>query len=133
MNEPINSSLAYLNGVWKPLNECMVPVNTHALQYGTGCFEGVRGYWDGTHLNILFLKDHFERLHRNAAMLLMHAPSVSEMCEIAIQAIRANDPKHNVYMRPMVYKKGTNLGPVLVNVPDGFLLYTQPLDAYFPA
>jgi branched-chain amino acid aminotransferase len=133
VSEPTNTSLAYLNGTWKPLNECMVPVNTHALQYGTGCFEGIRGYWDGNHLNILFLQDHLERLHRNASLLLMRSPPVSEMCEIAIQAIRANAPKHNVYLRPMVYKKGTTLGPVLVNVPDGFLLYVQPLDAYFPA
>jgi branched-chain amino acid aminotransferase len=128
---PVNTSLAYLNGVWKPLSECVVPVNTHALQYGTGCFEGIRGYWDGKTLNLLFLREHFERLHRNANLLLMKAPSVGEMCEIAIQAIRANGPRQNVYLRPMVYKKGTSLGPVLVNVPDGFLLYMQPLESYF--
>ncbi len=133
MNDPTNTSMAYLNGAWKPLNECMVPVNTHALQYGTGCFEGIRGYWDGTTLNLLFLKDHFERLHRNAKLLLMEAPSVSEMCEIALQAIRTNQTKHNVYLRPMVFKKGLTLGPVLKGVPDGFLLYTMPLDHYFPA
>ena len=133
MTEPINTMLAYLNGTWKPLNECQVPVNTHAFQYGTGCFEGIRGYWNGQHLNLLFLHEHFERLFANAKMLLMHAPSVSEMNEIAIQAIRANAPKQNVYLRPMVFKKGTGLGPVLVNVPDGFLLYIQPLDHYFAA
>jgi len=133
VTDPVNTTLAYLNGIWKPLNECMVPVNTHAFQYGTGCFEGIRGYWNSQQLNLLFLREHFERLHANANLLLMRAPSVSEMCEIAIQAIRANAPKQNVYLRPMVYKKGTSLGPVLVNVPDGFLLYVQPLDQYFSA
>jgi branched-chain amino acid aminotransferase len=68
---PPNNSLAYLNGVWKPLTECQIPINTHALQYGTGCFEGLRGYWDGSHMNLLFLREHFERLARNVAMLLM--------------------------------------------------------------
>ena len=133
MTDPVNTTLAYLNGTWKPLNECQVPVNTHAFQYGTGCFEGIRGYWNSQQLNLLFLHEHFERLHANANLLLMRSPSVSEMTEIAIQAIRANAPKQNVYLRPMVYKKGTSLGPVLVGVPDGFLLYMQPLDQYFSA
>lgn len=129
---PVNNTLAYLNGNWKPLPECQVPVNTHALQYGTGCFEGIRGYWDGKVINLLFLREHMERLHRNANLLLMKSPSVNEMCEIALQAIRANAPKQNVYLRPMVFKRGTSLGPVLVNVPDGFLLYIQPLGDYLP-
>jgi branched-chain amino acid aminotransferase len=133
VSEPTNTTLAYLNGTWKPLNECVVPINTHALQYGTGAFEGIRGYWDGTQVNLLFLPEHFERLHRNAQMLLMKTPTVGEMCEIAIKAVRSNAPKQNVYLRPMVFKKGTSLGPVLLNVPDGFLLYIQPLDSYFPA
>ena len=71
---PVNNSLAYLNGDWKPLTECTVPINTHALQYGTGVFEGIRGYWDGTRVNLLLLDEHFRRLHRNAAMTLMHSP-----------------------------------------------------------
>ena len=46
--QPLNNTLAYLDGAWKPLTECVLPINTHALQYGTGCFEGIRAYWNGT-------------------------------------------------------------------------------------
>ena len=127
---PVNNSLAYLNGEWKPLTECVVPVNTHALQYGTGCFEGIRGYWDGKRINILFLAEHFERLARNARMLLMQAPTPAEMAAIAIEAVARNRPTSNVYLRPVVYKKGTGLGPVLLNVPDGFMCYLQLLGDY---
>jgi branched-chain amino acid aminotransferase len=127
---PVNTTLAYLNGDWKPLPECQVPVNTHALQYGTGCFEGIRGYWDGSKVNLLFLREHFERLHRNARMLLMESPSVDAMCDLAKELIQRNQPTGNVYLRPLVYKKGTSLGPVLVNVPDGFLMYMMPLGDY---
>ncbi len=126
-----NTSVAYLNGSWKPLAECQVPINTHALQYGTGCFEGIRGYWDGQAINLLFLREHFERLARNASLLLMSCPSVEEMCEIAVQAVARNAPRQNVYLRPMVYKRGTGLGPVLLNVPDGYLCYLLPLENYF--
>ena len=127
---PVNNSFAYLNGAWKPLTECVVPVNTHALQYGTGCFEGIRGYWDGTRVNLLFLREHFARLHRNAKMLLMKPPSVEEMGAIASETVARNRPTANVYLRPVVYKSGTSLGPVLLNVPDGFMCYMQLLGDY---
>lgn len=127
---PVNNSLAYLNGEWQPLTECVVPVNTHALQYGTGCFEGIRGYWDGKRINLLFLREHYDRLHRNARMLLMQPPSVDEMMAIATDIVSRNRPTSNIYLRPMVYKKGTGLGPVLVNVPDGFMTYMQLLGDY---
>jgi branched-chain amino acid aminotransferase len=127
------ATVAYLNGEWKPLAECVVPVNTHALQYGTGCFEGIRGYWDGSRVNLLFLQEHFDRLARNARMLLMQAPSVEQMCAIASDCVARNKPTSNVYLRPVCYKKGTSLGPVLLNVPDGFMCYLQLLGDYFDA
>ncbi len=55
---------------------------THGLNYGTGCFEGIRGYWnsDDGELNLLHLREHFERLHASAKMLLMSVPhSVDEL------------------------------------------------------
>jgi branched-chain amino acid aminotransferase len=125
-----NNSIAYLNGDWKPLHDCQVPINTHALQYGTGCFEGIRAYWDGARMNLLFLREHARRLERNARMLLMTPPSVEEICAVIQRLVRDNAPGRNVYIRPLVYKKGTNLGPVLLNVPDGFLCYLQPLEDY---
>lgn len=123
---------AYLNGEWKPLPECQVPINTHALQYGTACFEGIRGYWSGSRVNLLFLREHFERLHRNAKMLMMAPPSVDEMCAIAIESVRRNTPGQNVYLRPVVYKRGLGLGPVLKGVPDGYMNYVIPLGDYLP-
>jgi branched-chain amino acid aminotransferase len=128
--QPANTTTAYHDGAWKPLAECQVPINTHALQYGTGCFEGIRGYWSGERLNVLFLREHFRRLERNAAMLMMKSPTAEEMADITVNLVRRNAPKQNVYIRPLVYKKGTTLGPVLLNVPDGFLCYLQPLGDY---
>ncbi|MBA3686137.1 MAG: branched-chain amino acid transaminase [Planctomycetes bacterium] len=128
--QPLANPLSYLNGEWKPLGECLVPINTHALQYGTGCFEGIRGYWSGTRLNLLLLRQHFARLHRNAGMLLMSCPSVDEMIAIARDCVARNAPTQNVYLRPVVFKRGTSLGPVLVNVADGYMCYLQALGDY---
>lgn len=123
-------TIAYLNGAWKPLAECTVPINTHALQYGTGCFEGIRGYWDGSRVNLLFLREHFERLRHSGRMLYMHGPSVEEMCVIACELIRRNEFQANVYLRPALYKCSTTLGPKLHNEPDGFMMYPLLLEDY---
>ena len=123
-------TIACFNGSWLPLSQCAVPINTHAFQYGTGCFEGIRGYWDGTRINLLFLREHCQRLVGNARLLLMQAPSVDAMCATAVEVVQRNAPTANVYLRPMVYKKGTGLGPVLLNVPDGFLMYLIYLGDY---
>lgn len=122
--------VAYLNGTWKPLTECQVPINTHALQYGTGCFEGIRAYWDGECMNLLFLTEHFQRLAGSARMLRMTCPSVADMCAIAIDCVRRNAYRANCYLRPMVYKCGTQMGPVLEGVADGYLCYSMPLEDY---
>jgi len=55
---------------------------------------------------------------------------VDEMIAIASECVTRNKPSQNVYLRPVVFKKGTTLGPVLLNVPDGFMCYMQPLGDY---
>ncbi len=125
-----HDTIAYLNGNWAPLSQSLVPINTHALQYGTGCFEGIRGYWDGQQVNVLFLREHCERLAANASMLMMKSPSVDEMCEIALETIRKNAISSNCYLRPMVYKGSFELGPDMVKPEDHYMCYVMPLGDY---
>ena len=37
---------AYFEGDYVPITKANVSIKTHALNYGTGCFEGIRGYWN---------------------------------------------------------------------------------------
>ncbi|MCY4251702.1 MAG: branched chain amino acid aminotransferase, partial [Thaumarchaeota archaeon] len=46
---------AWLDGRHVPLARARVPVTTHALQYGTSVFEGIRAYWNGKNLNVVRL------------------------------------------------------------------------------
>lgn len=125
-------SIAYFRGQFLSLDKCLVPIDLHALQYGTACFEGIRGYWDPNkqQVSILFLREHFERLHRNGAMLFMKSPGVEEMCRIAVELIRQNNVDYNIYLRPVLHKDCTDLGPRLANLPDGYFCYTLPLGDY---
>lgn len=125
-----DDTIAYLNGSWAPLSESLVPINTHALQYGTGCFEGIRGYWNGEQVSILFLREHFERLASNARMLMMQCPGVDEMCQIAIETIKRNKLDCNCYLRPMVYKGSFELAPDMINPEDHYMCYVIKLGDY---
>ncbi len=123
--------VAYLNGDYAPLAQQTVPIDTHALQYGTACFEGIRAYWNGERLSVLFLREHCQRLAASARMLLMQSPGVDAMCAIALEVLRRSGLRQNSYLRPVVFKKGTNLGPELSRVDDGYLCYPICLEGYF--
>ena len=58
----------WLDGKLVPWRASRLHVLTHALHYGTGCFEGVRAYWNPNQQQLfaLLVKPHFKRL-RNCA------------------------------------------------------------------
>ena len=57
-------SYAYFHKQVVPLDEAKIGIMTHALHYGTACFEGIRGNWSEREKQIyLFrLREHYERL-----------------------------------------------------------------------
>ena len=66
-------SLAYFHEAFVPLAEAKVSIMTHAFNYGTGCFEGIRGYWNENdrQLYVFRLLEHYQRLLKSAKILLM--------------------------------------------------------------
>ncbi|HEV7236980.1 MAG TPA: hypothetical protein VGN15_12400, partial [Ktedonobacteraceae bacterium] len=64
---------AYFEGNIVPMGEAKVSVATHALQYGTACFEGIRGYWNAQHeqLYLLKLREHYQRMAHSWNVLRM--------------------------------------------------------------
>lgn len=127
------NSLAYHCGEFRALRECNVNIMTHALQYGTMVFGGMRGYHDSETDNVFIFRpyDHFHRLHRSARIMQMQ-PSLrpEQMTDIALELVRRNEYRCNVYFRPFVYKSELKLSPRLHDVADSFSMYTMKLDDY---
>jgi branched-chain amino acid aminotransferase len=69
----LDDLICYFEGAFVPQRDAKVGIMTHAFMYGTAVFEGIRAYWnaDSGQLYGLFLKEHMERIRRNAGMLLM--------------------------------------------------------------
>lgn len=132
----LQSSLVYTKGAFCPYDTAKVGLLTHALQYGTGCFEGVRGFWNDANdeLFLLDLKEHYDRLDASARILFMTLPhTTAELIEITIELVRRNDFRTNIYLRPFLFKSSEEIGVRLHDVPDQFALIAVPFGRYVDA
>jgi len=133
MADATSETWAYFEGAFVPLSEAKVSVMTHAFNYGTGCFEGIRGYWnaDDGELYAFQMKAHYERLLRSCKTLMIDLKmSADDLCEITTELLRRNDARYDVYIRPLAYKSSLELGPRLNIAADALTIYTRPLGNY---
>src|SRR5712691_3682451 len=85
-----DTAWAFFNGEFVPLRDAKVSVLTHAFNYGTGVFEGIRAYWNAADEQLygLHLLEHFQRLHRSCRIMrleIAHPPE--ELREIAVELL----------------------------------------------
>ena len=129
-----SSPIAFLDGSYMPLGDARVGIMTHALHYGTGAFEGIRGNWneDEGKTYIFKLREHYERMLRGAKLLFIDIPySIDELCEITVEVIQRSGFTEDVYIRPMAYKgeeKVANLN--LRALGDSFFCLAVPFGQY---
>src|SRR6202165_1807609 len=100
-------SIVYHNGQFLRYGDVHLGLMTHALHYGTGCFEGIRAYWSERQrrMNVFKMPEHFDRMTGNASMLHMRLPhGVEELCSITVELMRRNSFRTDVYIRPLVSK-----------------------------
>jgi branched-chain amino acid aminotransferase len=125
--------IAYFEGAFVPLKDAKLSIMTHAFMYGTSTFEGVRAYWndeDGT-LYGLKLREHMERIRKNAGMLLMTGlPSVDELVRIVVEVLRRNAFQTDCYVRPVFYKSSKVIGVRLHNLEHDLCVLAVPFGNY---
>ena len=123
----------FMNGEFVPANQGVISVRTHGFAYGTGCFEGIRGYWNEQDQQVLLfrLREHYERLLRSCKILLIDLPyTVDQLIEISVELVRRNEQRQNVYLRPVAYKADQTIGVKLHGLTDSFILTSEPLGDY---
>lgn len=128
-----SEGLAYFDGRIMPMSGAMVSVATHGLHYGTGCFEGIRGYWNADHqqLYLLKLREHFERFDRSQRMLMMRPRQTpAELSAIAVELARRQGFRQDVYVRPLAYKAARTIKLTLRTLDDGLTIYSFPMGDY---
>ena len=128
-----NPKYAFFKGSIVPMGEAKVSVMTHALNYGTGVFGGLRGYWneDEEQLFIFRPVDHFKRLIQSASLLRITLPySAEDLTRILVDLINTEGYRENCYVRPLAYKSTEMIGVKLHGVDDDFTMFALPFGRY---
>ena len=127
---------AFFHKQFVPLSEAKIGVLTHALHYGTACFEGIRGNWDSRQKRFcLFrLQDHYERMIGGCRILKIDLPySIDKLCHLTGQLVEKSGYEEDVYIRPLAYKSSEALGVRLHNLEDDFFIIVTTLPPYLDA
>ncbi|HLZ21465.1 MAG TPA: branched-chain amino acid transaminase, partial [Ktedonobacterales bacterium] len=129
----VDDGWAYFQGQIVPMGEARVSVATHGLNYGTGCFEGIRAYWnaDQQQLHVLKLREHFERFSRSRRMLKMaEEETIDDLCAITLDLLRRQRFRQDVYIRPLAYKASRTIKLTLSTLEDAVTIFAFPMGNY---
>ena len=126
-------NLSYFEGKIIPAEKALLSIQTHALQYGTGVFAGIRGYYNQNHkkMYIFRLKDHVKRLLNSVkTMQLQIKLSESQLENIIIELVSKSNYNENIYLRPFIYTSALQLSPRYHDVKADLAIYILRLNDY---
>jgi branched-chain amino acid aminotransferase len=124
---------AYFQGKVVPYAEARVGVATHALNYGTAAFGGIRGYWNTEQKKLFIFRpfDHFRRFLYSCRMLCMEFDFTPErLIEIMLELLRQDGYRQDIYIRPLAFKADEIIGVRLHNLRDEFTMFAMPFEQY---
>lgn len=130
MDLPIN---AYFNGKIVPYTEARVGVLTHALNYGTAAFAGIRAYWNDDEQQLFIFRsiDHYRRFLNSGKLLCMefdHSPD--SLTQVTLELLRKDGHHCDVYIRPLAYKADEIIGVKLHDLHDEVTIVAIPFERY---
>ncbi len=124
---------AYHRGKIIPYAQATVPIMTHSLHYGTGCFGGLRGYYNADEEQLFVFRphDHYRRFLNSSRLLCMELGlTEEELVNLTLELLRAEDYKEDVYIRPLAYKADEAIGVRLHNLTDELSIMAVPFGSY---
>ena len=67
---------SYFNGEIVPLADAKISIMTHAFNYGTACFEGIRAYWNEQKQQLYAFRmlEHYQRLAGSTRIMSLKLP-----------------------------------------------------------
>ena len=124
---------AFFENQFMPLENAKLGALTHALHYGTACFEGIRGNWDSEQNRIcLFrIQDHYKRMLNGCRLLKIKLPySLDDLCQLTVELLNKSGFNEDVYIRPLAYKSSQAIGVRLHGLEDALLIVATTLGSY---
>lgn len=129
------TTLAYFEGNIVPIDEAKIGINNNTFHYGTGCFAGIRAYWNPNkeQLYVFRIKDHFERFLGSAKLLLCNFDyTIDSLSDITVDLLAREGWRQNVYIRPIAYKDDDIFRVWLHDSTDRVAIFSQAIGDYLP-
>jgi branched-chain amino acid aminotransferase len=124
---------AYFKGEIVPYAEAKVGVLTHALNYGTAAFGGIRAYWNEEEEQLFVFRtlDHYERLLNSGKLLCSDDTYTNEeLRDITFELLRKEGLREDCYIRPLLYKADEIIGVRLHDLTDEITIVAVPFRKY---
>jgi branched-chain amino acid aminotransferase len=125
--------LVFFDGKIVPYSEAKVGVLTHGLNYGTGIFGGIRGYWNYEEKQMFVFRplDHYKRFLDSSKLLRMELPYTKEsLTEATLELIRKQNFRENIYIRPLAFYGDEIIGVRLHNLTPRMAISAVPFGRY---
>jgi branched-chain amino acid aminotransferase len=124
---------AYFHGKIVPYSEAKIGVLTHALNYGTAAFAGVRAYWNDEEKQLYIFRapDHYRRFLNSAKLLCMdlgHTPE--SLTQLTVELLRVDGYQQDIYIRPLAFKSDEVIGVKLHGLNHELSICALPFDKY---
>jgi len=129
-----NYPYAFIRGKICKTQDATIPIQSKAVQYGQGCFTGIRANWsaDRKQLYLFRFDEHYERLKHSSGILgLKFGYSKKAFLELVAQLVQKNKVREDAYIRPTIYSASTQLTPRFDNPDDDLAVYMISLKDYF--
>lgn len=104
------ASHIWSDGEFVPWDDANVHFLSHALQYGTGVFEGIRAYNTPEGTAVFRLRDHMVRLEASARAYNIPMRWTVEEWEAACLELLRHTGLDSAYVRPQVFYGGGSIG-----------------------
>lgn len=124
---------AYFEGSVRPIAEAKISVMNQTFNYGTGCFGGIRGYWnaDQRQLYVFRIVDHYRRFLASASMILAKLDyTTQELASITIDLLGQEGWEQNCYVRPVAYKADETISVRLHDLHDEVTIFSMAVGEY---
>jgi len=126
----------YFEGKIVPLGKAKVSVTNKTLQYGSGVFSGLRGYYNKEEktVNVFRIEDHYKRMLDSLKILNARLKlSSKQLADLTIELVKKNKPAANFYIRPFAYCPSEVIAPTLIgNEVFDVAIYMMTMDDYLP-
>ena len=132
----MSTPYAYFQKKVVPLADAKIGIMTHAFNYGTGVFEGIRGNWNAEDNTIYMFKvdEHLKRLRQSAKIMHIDIEETDEQIKAyLLDVVARSEIREDQYIRPLAYKSSEILGVRVHDLQDDLLIFVAPFGPYLDA